>query len=220
VRAVRCLRSTVAAMAVAGVAVACSGAPSPATETAVPATSPSTLDPSGPTPPPNPSADATTPSPSPATFLGPDTMPSLHPSVDDYPQGRATLQLADGVTWDIPILIAATEDDRSHGLMEVPDVPSATGMAFIFEQDLSCCFWMKGTETDLDIAWFSGDGTVVGMTTMTVCRTENCPLYRPLTDTTYRHALEVRAGWLAEIGLAIGDRIELVDVSGLRPVPS
>lgn len=104
--------------------------------------------------------------------------------------------------------------------MEVPDIPPATGMGFVFVENQDCCFWMKGTETDLDIAWFATDGTVVGMTTMTVCRTEDCPFYRPLTDTTYRYALEVRAGWLAEIGLAVGDHIELLDANGDVPTPS
>ncbi|MDX1510786.1 MAG: DUF192 domain-containing protein [Nitriliruptorales bacterium] len=145
---------------------------------------------------------------------GPTSMPALHPSVDHYPEGRAILTLASGEHWDIPVLLALTDDHRQHGLMEVPDVPAATGMGFVFDTDRTCCFWMKGTLTDLDIAWIAADGTVVETTTMTTCRTDDCLRYQPSNGAAYRHALEVRAGWLAEIGLGEGDRIRLLDAAG------
>ena len=159
-------------------------------------------------------AEASTGPPQGIVHRGPDAMPKLHSSVDDYPQGRAVLTLANGESWDIPVLLALADDQRQHGLMEVPNMPAATGMGFVFDTDRTCCFWMKGTKTDLDIAWFATDGMVVGATTMTVCRTDECPRYQPASGATYRHALEVRAGWLAEIGLAEGDRIRLLDPAG------
>lgn len=150
--------------------------------------------------------------------FGPDSMPPLHPSVDEYPEGRARIQPSDRSAWDIPILLATSPENRAHGLMEVPEVPPATGMGFVFPRDTDGGFWMRGTKTDLDIAWFDANGVVVAMTTMEVCEADPCPNYSP--GATYRYALEARAGWLGEIGLRVGDRIHLVDEMGKTPVGS
>lgn len=142
-------------------------------------------------------------------------MPALHPSVDDYPTARVRIEPATGPAWDIPVLLATTNETRAHGLMEVPDVPDATGMAFLFPEDRDGGFWMKGTETDLDIAWFDTNGVVVALTTMEVCEADPCPSYRP--GATYRYALEVTAGWFGQIGLVVGDRI-LFSEAGNPPI--
>lgn len=125
--------------------------------------------------------------------------------MDGYPKARVRIEPAVGPAWDIPVLMATTNETRAHGLMEVPHVPEATGMAFLFAEDRESGFWMKGTETNLDIAWFDTSGVVVAVTTMEVCRADPCPSYRP--GQPYRYALEVAAGWFDQIGLAAGGRI-------------
>jgi hypothetical protein len=167
------------------------------------------------TPATTPTAAPTSPSPTSsaaAIRFGPDRMPPLHPSVDDYPEVRVRIDPSGGPTWDIPILLAMTEETRAHGLMEVPHVPPATGMGFVFPMETDGGFWMMGTETDLDIAWFDADGVVVAMTTMQVCEANPCPTYSP--GAVYQFALEVTAGWLGEIGLSVGDRIQFVEGAG------
>lgn len=134
------------------------------------------------------------------------TPPSLHPSVDDYPAGRVVVDPGDGASL-LPVLvrIADTARRRSHGLMEVADVPDGVGMWFVYDQDTTGSFWMKGTRTDLDIAWVDDNGRIVAVETMAVCDADPCPTYDP--GVTYRTALEVRAGWLADNDVQVGDRV-------------
>lgn len=134
------------------------------------------------------------------------TVPPLHPSVDDYPAGRVVVDPGDGASL-LPVLvrIADTARRRSHGLMEVADVPDGVGMWFVYDQDTTGSFWMKGTRTDLDIAWVDDNGRIVAVETMAVCDADPCPTYDP--GVTYRTALEVRAGWLADNDVQVGDRV-------------
>lgn len=134
------------------------------------------------------------------------SLPPLHPSVDTYPAGRVVVDRGDGrELLPVRVRIADTPERRSHGLMEVEDVPAGVGMWFSYEEDHDGAFWMKGTRTDLDIAWVDDTGRIVAIETMEVCAAEPCERYSP--GGPYRTALEVRAGWLADNAVEVGDRI-------------
>lgn len=132
--------------------------------------------------------------------------PALHPSVDDYPASRVVVDPGDGAAL-LPVVVRVADDSqrRSHGLMEVEEVPDGVGMWFTYNEDHTGGFWMKGTRTDLDIAWVDDRGRIVAIETMTVCEADPCPSYDP--EASYRTALEVRAGWYADNGVEVGDRI-------------
>ncbi len=137
---------------------------------------------------------------------GPAATPAaLHPSVDDWPAGEVVVDTGDGAPIAVAVRIADTPQQRAHGLMEVAEVPDGTGMWFVYDEDHDGAFWMKGTLTDLDIAWVDDNGRIVATRTMPVCEGDPCPTYDP--EATYRTALEVRAGWLDDHGVAVGDRI-------------
>jgi len=133
----------------------------------------------------------------------------LHASVDDWPAGTVVVDPGDGADeLLVGVRIAAQRSQRRHGLMEVPSVPTGTGMWFAYGVDRTGGFWMKGTLTDLDIAWVDEAGIIVATDTMPVCPGDPCPTYEP--DAAYRSALEVPAGWLADNDVEVGDTAWLV----------
>lgn len=133
----------------------------------------------------------------------------LHASVDDLPAGTVVVDPGAGADeLLVGVRIAAGRSQRSQGLMQVPTVPSGTGMWFAFDDDRTGGFWMKGTLTDLDIAWVDAAGAIVATDTMPVCPGDPCPSYKP--EAEYRSALEVPAGWLAANDVEVGDTAWLV----------
>ena len=87
-----------------------------------------------------------------------------------------------------------------------PSLPEKQGMLFIFNGLAIRNFWMAGLKFPLDIIWISGD-KVVGFT-------ENLPpaagipeLY-PSSEPVDK-VLEINAGLVKKLGIAIGDKIKL-----------
>lgn len=113
----------------------------------------------------------------------------------------------DGVALSVPVYDAHTPDTRRRGLMGRKRLPPRTGMVFRFPEDRTGGFWMKDTLIPLSIAYFDRSGVVVAVRDMKPCRQDPCPSYRP--DARYRGALEVNQGYLAEVGVEKGWRVEL-----------
>lgn len=133
------------------------------------------------------------------------TVPPLHPSVDGYPETVVTLAGPGGTTERVAVKVADTSARRQHGLMEVAELPDGTGMLFMFAEDREGGFWMKDTLVPLSIAFVAADGDVLEILRMEPCEDDPCPVYDP--GVTYRYALEVPAGWFADVG--VDDRWEL-----------
>ena len=108
----------------------------------------------------------------------------------------------------VDALVADTAAARSRGLQGVPEVPTGTGMLFVFLDEPGVGgrpgFWMLDTLTPLDIA-FVAEGAVVGTATMQPCTARPCPITHP--GVPYDAALEVAAGTLEAAGVAVGDAI-------------
>ena len=51
----------------------------------------------------------------------------------------------------LDIYIAATDQQRSRGLMHVRSLPESTGMLFVYDYDARLSMWMKNTFIPLDI---------------------------------------------------------------------
>lgn len=105
-------------------------------------------------------------------------------------------------------LLAATDDQRARGLMEVTDLEGYTGMVFRYSADSTGGYHMQNTPMPLSIAWFAADGTFVSAADMEPCgdRTD-CPSYGATGP--YRFALEVPLGQLPALGIGPGSRLEL-----------
>ncbi len=156
-------------------------------------------------------APAETPVPSPtsvATVAALDEMPPLHPSVDDWQEGRVEVVAGDGTRHVVAVRLATTAEQRSHGLMEVPDLPDGAGMWFAYDQDRTGGFWMKNTLVALDIVYVGADDRIVSVAEADPCRQDPCPTYEP--EGVYRNVLEVPGGYLERIGAGVGDAVRLV----------
>ena len=101
--------------------------------------------------------------------------------------------------------VAATSDERAEGLMYREEVPDGTGMLFVFPDVAVRSFWMANTYVALDIAFLDTSFNVVDIIQM-----------EPLVEESYTskapamYGLEVRQGWLAEHGIAVGERAQVV----------
>lgn len=106
--------------------------------------------------------------------------------------------------------VAGTPEQREKGLMDRDAVPDGTGMLFVFSQSEERSFWMRDTYVALDIAFFDDSNTIAGIKQMEA-------LDETLTDSDIATALvlEVRQGWFADQGIAVGTTAEVVFGPGL-----
>jgi uncharacterized protein len=113
----------------------------------------------------------------------------------------------------VSLEVAADQASRERGLSNRPEVPSGTGMVFLFPADTAVAFWMKDTLVALQIAFVGGDGRVVGLFEMRPCRADACPTYAPTRR--YRYAVELPSGAFTAAGIREGDRVVPQDPSAL-----
>lgn len=95
--------------------------------------------------------------------------------------------------------VAATPEERAEGLMYRDEVPDGTGMLFVFQDSQPRSFWMANTYVALDIAYMDPSYRVVDIIAMEPLVTDSYPSKAPAM-----FGLEVRQGWFAEQGIAIG----------------
>jgi len=82
------------------------------------------------------------------------------------------------------------------------------GMLFIFEKEGEYPFWMKNTLIPLDIIWINGEKNVVFVSQNTQpCLEDPCPTIEPNEKAKY--VLEINGGISKEMGLAVGDKIDI-----------
>lgn len=97
----------------------------------------------------------------------------------------------------LAVEIAATPQQRRHGLTGRTELPADSGMLFVFEQAGRHCFWMRDTPLPLTVAFIDASGQIVELADMQPrTDTRHCPA------TDVRYALEVAAQarsrpWLA-----------------------
>ena len=100
---------------------------------------------------------------------------------------------------------AVTDLEKSRGLMGTPKLPANEGMAFFYESDTQVRFWMKDTPLDLDIAFVSADGFILEIKTMRSGDTETTIS----SSDKVRFTVEMAAGWYAQSGVKVGEKVEL-----------
>lgn len=106
------------------------------------------------------------------------------------------------------LLLAEQAEQRSRGLMEVTDLQGYSGMAFVYDTDVTNGFYMRNTPTPLSIAWIDASGSLVSTADMAPCEDrEGCPTYRP--SGPYRVAIEVLQGNLDDLGIVPGATMTL-----------
>jgi hypothetical protein len=102
--------------------------------------------------------------------------------------------------------VAATPQDRNHGLMGRRSLGANEGMLFLFREPVRVGFYMKDTLIPLDIA-FIGMGRVREIRSMVPCKVAKCTVTYP--SLTYEQALEVAAGTFARAGIVVGTPVSI-----------
>ena len=101
--------------------------------------------------------------------------------------------------------VANTSALRSRGLMDREEVPSGTGMLFVWENEAIRSFWMRNTLVALDVAFIDQNFEVVDILQMEPETTETHDGAKPAM-----YALEVHHGWFAENDITVGDLCEVI----------
>lgn len=135
--------------------------------------------------------------------------PAERRGLPDVGEVAASITAADGTVTGCCLLVAATDQQRRRGLMEVTDLGGYQGMVFVWDHDVDGGFWMRNTPTPLSIAWFDADGAFVSTADMVPCSAtaDDCPVYPP--DGPYRFAVEMFQGDLDALGVGPGSRLAL-----------
>jgi len=107
----------------------------------------------------------------------------------------------------IDLEVARTPEQQALGLMYRPQLPDNRGMLFPFPSPRILTFWMKNVPVPLDMV-FLLDGEVKAIAaSVPPCTTPSCPVYGP--NEPVNQVIELRSGRAAELGLQVGDRLEI-----------
>ena len=108
--------------------------------------------------------------------------------------------------------VARTPQQQAMGLMYREELPDDRGMVFPFNPPRPVSFWMKNVRINLDMI-FLFEGDVVGLAEdVPPCETvaSRCPTYGPGDRVLVDAVIELRGGRAAELGIEVGDRLEVV----------
>ena len=100
--------------------------------------------------------------------------------------------------------VARTEEQKRLGLMNRKTLGSREGMIFVYETDQHLAFWMKNTTIPLTMAFLSKDGRI-----MQVEQLKPLSLKSVVSERAVRYGLELPDGVLDELGVGVGDRVQL-----------
>ena len=99
--------------------------------------------------------------------------------------------------------VAATPQQREHGLMGRSRLPENGGMLFVFDYAGRHCFWMRNTPQPLSIAFIDAAGHIANLADMQpYAETLQCP------TSAIRYALEVPQGGFQQRGIGPGAQVE------------
>jgi len=107
----------------------------------------------------------------------------------------------------LTVEVAANDEDRANGLMHRDHLSDTEGMLFYYPDQRKLTFWMKNTRVPLSIAYIDRSGEILRIADMRPHDTDPVPSLYPV-----QYALEVRQGWFADHGVAVGAK-----VGGLPP---
>jgi hypothetical protein len=117
----------------------------------------------------------------------------------------------------IDLEVTSTPQQQALGLMYRRELPDNRGMLFGFDPPRPVSFWMKNVPIPLDMI-FVRDGKITAIESeVPPCQSQVCPTYGPLTPVD--RVIELRGGRAAELGLQVGDRIEIEFFSEMTPSP-
>ncbi len=115
--------------------------------------------------------------------------------------GLATAHLKVG-THPLKVEVAATEAQRSLGLMFRTSLGSDDGMLFVFDDPGYYSMWMKNTLIPLSVAFMDGSGVILNILDMEPQTLDSHSAAGPA-----RYAIETNKGWFLRHKVKPGDRV-------------
>ncbi|HEY9697517.1 MAG TPA: DUF192 domain-containing protein [Trichocoleus sp.] len=140
------------------------------------------------------------------------------PSVQNQPPVQ-TLPITAQATMKgqvIQLEVARTPAQQAQGLMNRPALPDDRGMLFPFNPPRPVMFWMKNTPQPLDMIFMLNGEVKAIAANAQPCTADPCPTYGAGIRTAVNQVIELRAGRAAELGLRVGDRVEIRDLQEPR----
>ncbi|MBI1851473.1 MAG: DUF192 domain-containing protein [Planctomycetes bacterium] len=131
----------------------------------------------------------------------------LEPAV---PPGEWATVTFPGKTATAHAEIVYRNDQRMKGLMYRTELPTDTGMLFVFKTDLPQSFWMKNCFMPLSIAYIKSDGRIANILEMAPAAGDPSPPGYDASEPV-KYALEMDKGWFAKHGIVGGDHVEFSD---------
>jgi len=104
--------------------------------------------------------------------------------------------------------VAATQKNRTQGLMHRRSMQPNEGMIFVFTQEDRHCMWMRNTFLPLSVAFLDADGRILNIEDMEPQTEDNHCATAPA-----RFALEMNKGWFVGKGIKPGQRIGGIEKS-------
>jgi len=130
------------------------------------------------------------------------------PSTEQAPKGPFVVLHTKKGNKIIEVEIADTPAEREVGLMRRKFLAKDAGMVFVFDDADTRNFWMKNTLIPLDMIFFGADYKVLNVAKMVLpCKADPCEVYSSMGPAKY--VLEVNGGLSDEIGLDVGDKVEI-----------
>ena len=114
----------------------------------------------------------------------------------------------------VSVEIAASHADRERGLGGRETLPDGRGMLFVYGDSDGRTFWMKDCFIALDIAFLDADGVMRDVVTLPPgvgLSGKDIPAHTCASPV--RYVLEVRARWLDENGIGVGDTVDVSRVT-------
>jgi uncharacterized membrane protein (UPF0127 family) len=107
-------------------------------------------------------------------------------------------------------LLADTPEQRAQGMVGRSDFAGYDGMAFVYTEDATGTYHMRGVPIPLAIAWFDDNGRFVSTAEMQACPDAAPACNHEYAATgPYRTALEVPGGGLQKLGVGPGSVISV-----------
>jgi uncharacterized membrane protein (UPF0127 family) len=107
----------------------------------------------------------------------------------------------------IGLEVARTPLEQAVGLMFRSDLGENRGMLFPLNPPRVASFWMRNVFFELDMVFVRNGVVEAVFSNVPPCLTERCPSYGP--DTVVDGVIELRGGRAEELGLQVGDRLDI-----------
>lgn len=102
------------------------------------------------------------------------------------------------------VTVADDTDERNRGLMDVAEMPTMTGMLFVYDTPQHATFWMRNTLIGLDMLFAAPNGEILKIHENAI------PMDETVIDGGFgvKYVLEINGGMSKRLGLKTGDVLQ------------